>query len=47
MKALESLNRPLTRKFLLVAAGLLLLWAVAGFLLLPPLLRPVAERTAP
>ena len=44
MKALESLNRPLVRKVLVVFAGLLLSWAVVGFLLLPGLLRPVAER---
>jgi hypothetical protein len=44
MKALESLNRPVVRKVLLVAVGLIVLWTVAGFLLLPGLLRPVAER---
>lgn len=36
--------RPRTKKLLAVAAGLVVLWAGVGFLLLPPLLRPVVER---
>jgi hypothetical protein len=40
----ERWNRPLARKALGIAAGLLVLWAVAGFLVLPHFLRPVAER---
>jgi uncharacterized protein involved in outer membrane biogenesis len=44
MKLPEKLNRPLARKILGIAAGLLALWALAGFLVLPHLLRSVAER---
>ncbi len=36
--------RPRTKKLLAVAAGLVVLWAGVGFLLLPPLLRPVVEK---
>lgn len=39
-----SLNRPLARRALAIAGGLLVLWAAAGFLILPGLLRPVVER---
>jgi uncharacterized protein involved in outer membrane biogenesis len=44
MKLRDRWNRPLARKALGLAAGLLVLWAVAGFLVLPRILRPVAER---
>jgi hypothetical protein len=38
------LKRPRTRRVLAFAAGILVLWAVAGFLLLPRFFRPVVER---
>jgi len=44
MKLPDKWNRPLARKILGIATGLLVLWAVAGFLVLPHLLRPVAQR---
>jgi hypothetical protein len=44
MKLPDRWNRPLARKALGIAAGLLVLWAVAGFLVLPHFLRQVAER---
>lgn len=44
MKLPEKLNRPLARKALGIAVGLLVLWAAAGFLILPYFLRPFAER---
>ncbi len=44
MKLAERWNPALARKLLAIAAGLLALWALAGFLLLPAILRPVAER---
>ncbi|HSP94570.1 MAG TPA: DUF748 domain-containing protein [Thermoanaerobaculia bacterium] len=44
MKPLERWNRPLARKALGILAGLLVLWAVAGFLVLPGILRGVVER---
>lgn len=44
MQIPDRWNRPIARKALGVAAGLLVLWAVAGFLVLPRILRPVAER---
>jgi hypothetical protein len=44
MKLPDIGNHPLARKALGIAAGLLALWAVAGFLVLPRVLRPVAER---
>src|SRR5450759_5045507 len=44
MKLPDSWNRPVARKALGIAAGLLVLWTIAGFLVLPRLLRPVAER---
>jgi outer membrane protein OmpA-like peptidoglycan-associated protein len=40
----DRLNGPRTRRALVVTAGILVLWAVAGFLLLPRFLRPVVER---
>jgi len=40
----DTWNRPLTRRVLGIAAGLLVLWALAGFLVLPRVLRPVVER---
>src|SRR6266542_4132368 len=44
MKVPDRWNRPLVRRALGIAAGLLVLWAAAGFLVLPHLLRPFAER---
>ena len=44
MSLRETLTGPRLRKILGIAAGLLVLWAIAGFLLLPRLLRPVVER---
>jgi uncharacterized protein DUF748 len=44
MKLPAGIRPPTVRKALAVLAGLLLFWAVAGFLVLPGLLRPVAER---
>ena len=44
MNLSDTWKRPLVRRVLLLAAGLLVLWAVAGFLVLPPLLRPFVER---
>jgi hypothetical protein len=41
---LRTVRSSRTRKLLGSAAGLIGLWAVVGFLLLPPLLRPVVER---
>src|SRR5450759_3924385 len=43
MNLLDRWNRPLARKALGIGAGLLVLWAVAGFLVLPHFLRPFAE----
>jgi outer membrane protein OmpA-like peptidoglycan-associated protein len=40
----DTFNGPRIRKGLAVTAGFLVLWAVAGFLLLPRFLRPVVER---
>ncbi|HKF42134.1 MAG TPA: DUF748 domain-containing protein, partial [Thermoanaerobaculia bacterium] len=37
-------NRPLVRRILIVVAGVLAIWAILGFLVLPPILRGVAER---
>ncbi len=44
MKVPHPWNRPLVRKALVIAAGLLALWAFIGFLVLPRVLRPVAAR---
>ena len=44
MKLPDKWNRPFARKALGIAAGLLVLWAVAGFLVLPRLLRPFVEK---
>ena len=40
----DRLNGPRTRKALVVAAAILVLWAVVGFLVVPRFLRPVVER---
>ena len=40
----DRLNRPRTRRALAITAGILVLWAVVGFLVLPRFLRPVVER---
>ena len=37
-------NRPLVRKILILGAGFLAIWAILGFLFLPPILRGVLER---
>ena len=39
MKLPDRWKRPLARKALGIASGLLVLWAVAGFLVLPGILR--------
>ncbi len=44
MKPRDLLRHPRTRPVFGIAGGLLLLWAVAGFLVLPRFLRPVIER---
>ena len=44
MSFLSAVRTPRTRKLLGIAAGLVVLWAGVGFLVLPPLLRPVIER---
>ena len=44
MKVTIGMSRPLLRRALAIFAGLLVFWAIAGFLILPRLLRPVAER---
>ncbi len=44
MKLPDSWNRPLARRAVGIAVALLVLWAVAGFLVLPAILRPVVER---
>ncbi len=44
MKLPDRWNRPLARKALGIAVALFVLWAAAGFLVLPRILRPVAER---
>jgi uncharacterized protein involved in outer membrane biogenesis len=44
MKVTIGMNRPLLRRALAIFAGLLVFWAIAGFLILPRLLRPVVER---
>ncbi len=44
MKLTDTWRRSRAWKALGLAAGLLLLWAIAGFLVLPLVLRPVAER---
>jgi Domain of Unknown Function (DUF748) len=38
------MNRPLLRRAIAILAGLLVFWAIAGFLILPRVLRPVVER---
>ncbi len=40
----ETLERPRLRRLLAVCAGMIVLWAVAGFLVLPHFFRPVVER---
>ena len=44
MKVSDAWHRPLVRRVLGIAAGLLVLWAVAGFLVLPQVLRSFAQR---
>lgn len=44
MNVPEALRTPRARKVLAVAAGLLVFWAVLGFVVLPAVLRPVVER---
>ena len=44
MKLPDNWNRPLARRALGIAVALLVVWAVAGFLVLPAILRPVAVR---
>ena len=44
MSFLSAIRTPRARKLLGTAAGLVGLWAIVGFFLLPPLLRPIVER---
>jgi Domain of Unknown Function (DUF748) len=44
MSLLEALNRGRVRRILIWALGAVALWAVLGFLVLPPVLRPVLEK---
>ncbi len=44
MSFLSAIRTPRTRKLLGTAVGLVGLWAIVGFFLLPPLLRPIVER---
>src|SRR5216683_2201709 len=44
MNLRETIHRPRTRRLLGVVAGLLALWTIGGFLVLPRVLRGVVER---
>src|SRR5262249_35586878 len=44
MKPTIGISRTNARRALAVLAGLMAFWAVVAFLVLPPILRPIAER---
>ena len=44
MSFLSAIRAPRARKLLGTAVGLVGLWAIVGFFLLPPLVRPIVER---
>src|SRR5450759_1943432 len=44
MSLLEALKRGRVRRILICSLGAVALWAVLGFLVLPPLLRPALEK---
>ncbi len=44
MSLLEALKQPRTRRILIWTLGVVVLWAVLGFLVLPPILRPLLEK---